>query len=171
MTKLYQLSEQYRIFNQYVENSLDSDEELTEDDLQTFIDTLESIEDSIQQKSLNVAKFIKNLQGDIDAYDKEIKRLTKAKKYLNNKVDGLKDYLLTQLQLANIKKVEGDTLKIKIQKNNPSAEIVNESAIPAQFRLSQPDKIQSKAILDALKQGQQVDGAVLVTDKEHLRIG
>lgn len=76
MSKLYELGEQYRVFNNFVDSAWDNDD-LTEDDLQLYIETLESIEDEISNKAENIAKFMKNIEGDIKALKEEEDRLAK----------------------------------------------------------------------------------------------
>jgi hypothetical protein len=169
MAKLYELSEQYRKFNELVDNGLSNDE-LTEDDLQMYIDTLDSIKDAIDGKCENIAKFLRNIEGDIDAYKSEEKRLAKKRKYLENKYDGLKGYMEQMLINANIKQVKAGNFNIRFQKSPSSVEVVDEASIPNEYKEPQPAKIVKKAILDDLKKGKVISGVLLVDDKEHLRI-
>lgn len=169
MPKLYELSEQYRKFNEYVENGLDN-EDLTEDDLELFIDTLDGIKDAIESKIENIVKFMKNIEGDVNAYKAEEQRLAKRRKYLENKIDGLKTYISQTLTNANIKKVNAGNFTVKFQKSPASVEVLHEGSVPEQYREPQPDKIKKKEILADLKLGKVVSGVVLVEDKEHLRI-
>ncbi|QSF43443.1 siphovirus Gp157 family protein [Paenibacillus tianjinensis] len=172
MPALYTLGEQYRVFNQYVDAAWDS-EDLTEDDLQSYIDTLESIEDEINSKVENITKFMKNIEGDIEAFKAEEARLARKRKYLENKHKGLKTYMQSVLEVNNIDKVNAGTFKVSIHKTNPSVGIIDEKLIPDTFKIPQEAKLDSKALLAALKKlkdGETIDGAVLVTDKKHIRI-
>lgn len=174
MAKLYTLAEQYRIFNEYVNNALDADGEdgfdLTDDDIQTYIDTMDAIQDTLAGKVENIVKFLKNMEGDIESFKKEEKRIATRRKYMENKHEGLKSYMANMLQMAGIKTIDAGNFRVKFQKNNPSVEVLNESQVPEQFREAQPDKILKTDILKALKDKQIIPGVVLVTDKEHLRI-
>jgi cell fate (sporulation/competence/biofilm development) regulator YmcA (YheA/YmcA/DUF963 family) len=169
MAKLYELAEQFRSFNEFVENALDS-EDITEDDLQMYIDTLEGIQCNVEDKVENIVKFLKNIEGDIKAYKAEEERLAKKRKYLNNKFEGLKEYTKQTLEFAKIDKLKVGTFNVRLQKNNPSVAIVNELVIPESYRTPQPDKINNAEILVALKLGAIIEGAMLVDDKRHLRI-
>ncbi|MGV6935906.1 siphovirus Gp157 family protein [Paenibacillus sp. CMM36] len=169
MSKLYELGEQYRLFNNFVDSAWDNDD-LTEDDLQLYIETLESIEDELSNKAENIAKFMKNIEGDIKALKEEEDRLAKKRKYLQNKVEGLKSYTQAVLEVNKIDKIDAGLFKVRLQKNPPSINIVNEKAIPNTYRIPQPDKIDTKGLLAAVKQGEVVEGVELVTDKKHLRI-
>lgn len=163
------LGEQYRVFNNFVDSAWDNDD-LTEDDLQLYIETLESIEDELSNKAENIAKFMKNIEGDIKALKEEEDRLAKKRKYLLNKVEGLKSYTQVVLEVNKIDKIDAGLFKVRLQKNPPSINIVNEKAIPNTYRIPQPDKIDTKGLLAAVKQGEVVEGVELVTDKKHLRI-
>ncbi|WP_339193884.1 siphovirus Gp157 family protein [Paenibacillus sp. FSL P4-0176] len=169
MSKLYDLGEKYRRFNDFVDAAWD-DEDLTEDDLQMYIETLESIEDEVSVKVENIVKFMKNIEGDIEAYKNEEKRLEKKRKYLQNKFDGLKNYMQTTLEIGNIDKVNAGTFKVKLQTNPPSINIIDPKKVPDKYKTAQDPKIDSKALLKDVKNGLEVEGAVLVTDKKHIRI-
>jgi predicted nuclease with TOPRIM domain len=168
MSKLYQLADQYLKFNEFVENALDSDG-LTEDDLQMFVDTLDSIQDELEGKVENIAKFLKNIEGDIKAYKSEEERLEKKRKYLTNKFDGLKAYTLNMLEMAKIEKVKAGTFNVRLQKNNPSVFYIDETLIPAIYKTPQPDKISGTDILNDLKSGIVVAGARIADEKKHIR--
>lgn len=169
MPKLYELTESYRKFNDYVNDALDS-EDLTEDDIQLYIDSLDAIQDTIEIKVENIAKFMKNIEGDIAAYKEEEKRLAKKRKYLENKFDGLKSYTQSTLESAKIEKVKAGTFNVRLQNNPPSVEIIDNKVIPAAYREAQPDKILNKEILADLKDGKIIDGARIADVKRHLRI-
>lgn len=169
MSKLYELGEQYRAFNQFVDAAWDRDD-LSEDDLQMYIETLESIQDEISVKVENIAKFMKNIEGDIKAFKEEEERLAKKRKYLQNKYDGLKSYTQSVLEVNKIDTVNAGIFKVKLQKNPPSLNILDESKVPDTYKIPQPAKIDSKAILADVKAGKNIEGVELVTDKKHLRI-
>ncbi|OPH61856.1 hypothetical protein BC351_01030 [Paenibacillus ferrarius] len=170
MPKLYDLAEDYKFFNQMVENALDSGEELTEDDLQMFIDTLDSLQDGLENKLENIVKFLRNIEGDIKAYKEEEKRLAQKRKYLESKFDGLKSYTQTVLEVNKIEKVKAGNFNVRLQANPASVKILDEKKVPVAYRVPQPDTIDSKGLLAALKGGKTIEGAELVTDKKHLRI-
>lgn len=169
MAKLYELAEQFRVCNEYVENALDSDD-VTEDDLQMYVDMLEGIQCNVEDKVENICKFLKNIEGDIKAYKAEEERFAKKRKYLTNKFDGLKEYTKQTLEFAKLDKLKAGLFNVRLQKNNPSVAIVNELIIPESYRTPQPDRINNAEILAALKQGIAIEGATLIDDKRHIRI-
>lgn len=167
--KLHELSKQYVDFNNYAEELLDN-EEVTEDDLQTLIDTLDGIKDSIEVKGENICKFLKYLEGNIKLFKEEEERLEKRRKTMTNTYEGLKNYTKSMLELANINKIQAGIFTIRLQKNPPSSEVYNEEELPKEYKIPQPDKIDNKKILADLKLGIEVHGARLKAESKHLRI-
>jgi predicted nuclease with TOPRIM domain len=153
--KLYELTDNYM---QLVELADQLDEE-------TFRDTLESIQDSIEDKVENTAKVIKSIEADVLAIKEEEKRLKERRQSLETKIDNIKDYLKEQLEKTGIDKVKRPTITVSIQNNPPKAEIVDEKTIPLTYKIPQPAKLNKKAILEAMKNGEKVPGAVLVQER------
>ena len=149
--KLYELTENYL---QLLEMAEDMDPELLRD-------TLESIQESIEDKAENTAKLIKSLEADVKAIKEEEKRLADRRKALEKKIENIKDYLREQLELAGIDKVKRPTITVSIQNNPPSVRVVNEELIPSHFMIPQPPKLDKKGILEKLKHGENVPGVEL----------
>lgn len=155
MTKLYELTESYM-------QLIDLSEQL---DPETFKDTLDAIQDSLEDKVENTAKVVKSLESDVTAIKEEEKRLKERRRVLETKIDSIKNYLKEQLELAGIDKVKRPTFTVSIQNNPPKAEIVDEKSIPLQFMIPQPAKVDKRAILEKLKSGEHVPGAALVQER------
>jgi predicted nuclease with TOPRIM domain len=153
--KLYELTDNYM---QLIELADQLDEE-------TFRNTLESIQDSIEDKVENTAKVIKSIEADVLAIKEEEKRLKERRQSLETKIDNIKDYLKEQLEKTGIDKVKRPTITVSIQNNPPKAEIVDEKTIPLTYKIPQPAKLNKKAILEAMKNGEKVPGAVLVQER------
>ncbi|MFI2856888.1 siphovirus Gp157 family protein [Paenibacillus sp. JSM ZJ436] len=169
MAKLYTLTEKYRAFNQFIDDVWDN-EGLTEDDMQMYIETLESIEDEISVKTENIVKLLKNIDSDIKALKDEEERLTKKRKALQNKHDNIKNYMKTMLESSDKNTVNAGLFKVRLQKSNPSLNVIDATLIPDTYKIAQDPKIDSKGILAAVKNGEKIDGVQLITDKKHLVI-
>jgi uncharacterized protein YlxW (UPF0749 family) len=148
--KLYELTTNYLSLMEMAE----------EMDTDTLKDTLESIEEEINDKAENIAKLIKNLNADVDALKIEEKRLADRRKSLENKVTHLKEYLQNQLEVAGLDKVKRPTLTISIQNNPPSVKVLDEKLL-SDYMIPVEPKLDKKAILTALKEGMEVSGAEL----------
>lgn len=157
--KLYELTENYL-------RVLELAEEMEPELLR---DTLESIQESIEDKAENTAKLIKSLEADVKAIKEEEKRLADRRKALEKKIENIKDYLQEQLELAGIDKVKRPTITVSIQNNPPSVRVVNEELIPSHFMIPQPPKLDKKGILEKLKNGENVPGVELAQGRS-LRI-
>lgn len=153
--KLYELTANY---NQLLEMA----EEL---DFETFRDTLESVQEAIEDKAENVAKLIKCLEVDAKAIKEEEQRLSDRRRTIENRITNVKEYLQNQMEVAGIDKVKRPTLTVSIQNNPPSVEIADESLIPFDYMIPQPSKIDKKAILTALKDGLIIEGCSMKQGK------
>src|SRR5699024_5450053 len=99
--KLYELSQNYN--NLY---DLLIDEDIP---VEVIEEGLGEIEDKIEIKFENIAKLLTSLEGNIDTFKKEEKRLNQRRKVMENKVKSLKDYMLNQLEFMERNKIEGET--------------------------------------------------------------
>lgn len=153
--KLYELTENYA-------KLLEMAEEM---DTDAIVDTLEALQEAIEDKAENIAKLIRNLEADVKVIRDEEKRLAERRQVIENKVERLKSYLQEQLEIAGIDKVKRPTITVAIQKNPPSVDIIDETLIPADFLIPQPAKIDKKSILERLKNGEEVPGVVLKQTK------
>ncbi|QWU14308.1 virus Gp157 [Paenibacillus sophorae] len=165
--KLYELMDKYTLLNQYIEDALDGD--LDDDNLQTLLDSLESIEDMIEVKVENTTKLLKNIESEIKIYKDEEERLAKKRKTLQCRYDGIKAYVQSLLEANGIEKVNAGIFKVRLQKNPPSINVLDEKKIPEVYKIPQPAKVDTKTLLADAKAGKIVDGVELITDKKHLR--
>ncbi|MFF2834281.1 siphovirus Gp157 family protein, partial [Cellulosimicrobium cellulans] len=154
--KLYELTDKYRKFNDYANEMLEED--MTEDDIQTLIDNLEAIDDLIENKCENTAKLMKNIESDIKALKEEEERLSKRRKVLQNKHDGIKNYMQSMLEVSGINSVNAGLFKVRLQVNPPSLNVVNPKAIPDTYKIAQDPKIDTKSLLAAVKKGEVIEG-------------
>jgi hypothetical protein len=149
VTKLYELTQNYMELLGMVD-SLDEE---------TFKDTLSAIEEALEDKVENTAKFVRCLDGDIEAIKAEEKRLADRRRALETKVGNCKSYLQEQLEFAGIDKIKRPTVTVSIQANPPSAFILDESLIPSDYMIAQAPTIDKRSILKALKEGEFIPGA------------
>jgi predicted nuclease with TOPRIM domain len=161
MPKLYELTGQYRNLVELLDDpAIDG---------QVVLEAAIGIEAELTDKAQNIAKLLKNIDSDIEAVKCEKKRLAEMQSALENKYDNLKIYLETNLKQANLKKIAG-IVPLAFRKCPPSVEIIDPNLLPPECVIvkKEPDK---KAIKELLMNGHPVNGAVLVTDKEYLKVG
>jgi replicative superfamily II helicase len=153
--KLYELAQNYAQLMEMAEE-MESD---------ALVDTLESLQDAIEDKVENIAKLIKNLEADVKIIKEEEQRLADRRRSIESKVARLKEYLQEQLEVAGLQKVKRATITVAIQNNPPSVEIADEKLIPSEFMIPQNPKIDKQAILERLKNGEMVPGCSLKQTK------
>lgn len=136
-----------------------------EPDAQKAADILECIGGALQDKLGNVALYVRTLDANRDMVEQEIARLTIIKDSLSVKRATLVKRMDDAMAAAGITEVAHPLLTIKRKKNPPACEIYNEALLPAQYMVQpeppapKPDK---RAILAALKAGEQIEGARIV---------
>lgn len=138
-------------------------------DPEVMKDTLDSIEDAIENKAENIAKLIRNLESDVSAYKEEEDRLKTKRQATENKVKWLKTYLEDNMKLTGKTKFKSGMFNFAIQKNPASVNITDEKIIPGEFLIQQPPKVDKTSLKEILKRGIEVPGAEL-KQTEGLRI-
>lgn len=154
MQTLYELTEQYRELLELAE----------ENDSSAFQDTLESLEDAIEDKAEKMAYVMQEIDGDIKLLGDEIKRLQGRKKSLESNLKRMKDYLLDELEKLDKPKVKTARFTIYTQNNPESIEIENEELIPDRYKIPKYT-IDRKGIKESLRNGQAIEGVRLTQTK------
>ena len=95
----------------------------------------------------------------------EIKRLNALKKPLVNSIDRLKNNLSQAMQMFEVTELKTPLLKINFRKSE-SVEVTDIDLLDADFVKTTITKAADKvAIKEAIKSGENVQGAVLVTNQ------
>ena len=163
MSRLYELTGAYARVLSIMEES-DAPEEW---DL-----ALEDLRDGIEAKAENIARLVRVLESDADAFEAEAKRLTSRAKARTSQVARLKDYLKMNLVFVGLEKVKGILFTVSLQDSPPACQIVELAAIPAEYRVVIPEtwRPDARAIIDAWKESQvQIPGTEVIQSK-HIRI-
>lgn len=159
----------YEIAQQYHELETLSDPDLPEEVVR---DTLESLGGELKDKAIGIAQFIRNIEASAETIDAAAEAMHMRAVRQKNLADRIKAYLLANMQLTGITKVECPYFTISIHKNPESVNFAQDAVIPEKFMVipepppPRPDKAKIKA---ALKAGETVDGCWL-SQGEHLRI-
>ena len=159
MAKLYELSTGYKNIEYLLENGEDNEE---------LAAVLNSLDAEIEDKAENIAKLIKNYEADIEAFKTEEKRIAERRRTLENDVKRLKEYLFNNMKLTGKTKFKKGTFSFNIAKNPASVEITNVDIISSDYK-TYTEVLDRKAILQDLKDGKDVQGAIL-KQSESLRI-
>lgn len=145
---LYEMTDNYKAVLEMAQNP-DIDE-------QAIKDTLESIQGDIKEKADGYAKVIKELDWETDKLTAEIKRLTDRKNTIQNNIAYMKQSLKEAMTVTGNLKFRTDLFSFNIQKNPPTLIVDNEETIPSKYLIPQEPKIDKKAIIDFIKNGNKV---------------
>ena len=153
---LYELNQNFNNLIEVLENTEDENiKELIKKSMdQLTLETNEKIE--------NIIKYIKNLEAEAEALEKESKRLNDRKVKTLKKVDNLKNYLKDFTNTLDSKKYHTGIFNISIRKNAASVVIDNEFLVPDKFCKTEViRKVDKAALKEKLKAGEVIEGVKL----------
>lgn len=158
MSSIYQLNQEMMIL-------LDLDQ-----DDQAVQDTIEGLQMMVEEKCVNIIKYIKHLEDESEKIKTEIERLKSMEVDTNKQIDRLKDSVLNAMQINDLDKIDDSIYPIKKTKPRQSVDVFDESLIPTQFVKEKVTRTISKTdITKAIKAGEDVGGARLVDGKAGLK--
>ena len=156
--RLYELSSDYL-------NALDELSELDDLPVEAIADTLEGLAGAWEDKALNVARYIRNLEAETTAIEEAKKRMEVRARSTANKAMRMRDYLKTELEKTGLQPKAPD-VAVRLQNNPPSVVLDDETRIPEDYRRTQVVSTILKAeIAAAIKAGKEITGAHLEQSK------
>lgn len=160
MSNLFDLTQNYKQVYDLISEGEESE---------VYIDTLDSVDEAIEDKADGYAGVIRQLESDNDGLTKEIKRLQDRKKSNDNGISRLKENLQLMMQQTGKTKFKTNLNAFGIQKNPASLNILDEKKIPKKYFIEQEPKLNSQILKKEIKDGVEIEGAELV-QTESLRI-
>ena len=153
---LYELTNEYQVAMEFI-----TDPENEIDDI-TIADTLESLEGTLQDKMLNVGRFIDSIESMAEKIKENESKQKHRRISLENKAEKLRDYLINSMFNTGFTKVSASDIALSIA-NLPGKVIVDdEDEIPDEYFREQHVRIVSKQdISNAIKSGDTIPGCHL----------
>lgn len=163
--KLYEITENYRTLF----DTFDDCDDLSDDEVQAYLDTLESLEGDFDIKAENIACFIKELNGEVDMLAAELRSLKARKLAKEHLAERLKNMLVNSMQVIGIKKIDRPHAKLSLRNNAESAicdigdkafekwAIENNAKDVLKFK----PELSKTALKEALKNGKEFPGVHL----------
>ena len=161
---LYNIADNIRVLADLV------NEEGTDFDEQTIADTLEGLEGDLTQKADQIGKLVKMLSRQADMCELEAKRLGDRSDKLRKRAESVTAYLHACMNVAGVRKVENGLFNIAIRKTPDVVELDEELLPKRWFRERITEAPDRRGILAAVKAGEEIRGATLVTNREKLYI-
>lgn len=160
MTALFDIAREYR----------EAADKLADLDLppEAIEDTLESLSGDLEAKAQNTAFVIRNLEASAAAIKEAEAQMAARRKAIENRAARVRDYLLANMMVAGIQKIECPYFRMSVRDNPPAVEIYEPGLIPAEYMRQpeppppSPDKT---AIKEALRAGVDVPGCKLTIGK------
>lgn len=156
MTALYQLASEYQeAAERLAESGLDD---------QTISDTLEGIAGDIEEKAIQIAKLVRNIEAESSAIREAVDAMVKRANAADARAANLREYLRQNLLQAGIKKVSCPYFVISVKSTPASVVIDDEQLIRGDLMVwppAPPPRPDKRAIAAALKAGEEVQGAHL----------
>jgi len=132
-----------------------------QEDEQILKDTLNSINDALEDKADGYVAVIKSLETDNNAIDEEIKRLKQRKTSNENGIKRLKETLQQVMEETGKEKFKTALNSYSIANNPPSLEVKDKNIVPKEFFTEQEPKLNKKELLKAVKEGLEIKGIEL----------
>ena len=157
MANIFQITSEFRD----LENALiESGGELTPE----LESALKLNSEQLQQKGQGYGYLIKGMEYDVDVIDTEIKRLQEMKRVRQNAIERLKTTLKIAMELTGLQEIKTPTLKVSFRKSE-AVQVDDVALLDEKFiRVKTLKEADKTAIKEAIKAGESVTGAVLVTN-------
>lgn len=154
MAKLYELTDYYRNLEALLDNP-----DIPQEEIQKSLNELTG---DITEKFESIAKIIRGKECDVEGYKKEEKRLNARRITAENQIEFLRNYIFDSMRALDEQEIKGNVFTLKLRKSPPTVKIINQEAIPEQYYIPQPGKLDKKAMLDDLKANKTIDGVEMV---------
>ena len=162
--RLFDLTQQYLSLTR-----LDDADEIPEEVIR---DTLEALGGDIETKCVAIGRFILDMQASAQVCKETAKAMAQRAERLAKRADSIKHYMLLQLQLMDLKRIQTPDLTIRRQNSPPTVVITDGITVPEEYMAypppppPHPDK---KLLKAALQAGKDIPG-VFIEQGEHIRI-
>lgn len=153
---LYEMSDQYQFL---IHDLYDPETGVVDENA---LEKLNSLQDSIENKCINITKLFKSIELTQDMIKAEKDRLAQREKAFKNQVARLKEYLQTNMERCEIKKIECPEFTIGLQKNPPAVEVLSEDEVPHDYDKCPKRELDISKIKEDLQNGVVIPGVRLV---------
>ena len=171
-TRLWELSEEIRELENTI-SAIADDETLTEEDredkLQEMFAQWLSAGESFKQKAEQVARYIRHQEALAAARKEEAKRIRELASQANNQATRLRQYLVNQMVMSGVDRIDGVTTKISLRKKQPQVLLkTSPEELPVEYvRVThKPDLTKIRAALKTDTEG-EIDWASFSEDLEY----
>jgi hypothetical protein len=123
----------YELTQEYTEALDFLTDPANEIDKQCIADTIESLDGALDQKILNVGRFISTIEAEAEAIEAVELRQRNRRQTLENKSAWLRDYLISSMSATGHTALKAADIALTLAKLPASVQILDETLIPPQF--------------------------------------
>lgn len=158
--KLYDITQSYReLFDAF-----DTADDLTDEEIEAYFDTLEAIEGDFEIKAENIACFIKELTAESEMLKAEMASLRARKQVKDNLIKRLKTMLIDGMSAIDKRKIDRPRAKLSLKQNPESADVGDEKEFIIWAQTHDRDDLLSygkptvakTAVMQAIKDGTEL---------------
>ena len=164
MATIYELTDDWKRLMEYIEDP-DVDQDV-------LLDAWLDLDEELEAKADGYAKIMAEEKARADALKAESDRLTARRKAIESNLERLKRALEQMMESTGKTKFKTELFSFGIQKNPPTVKIKDADAVPIDYMVPQPMKVDMTAVknyLKSLKEGETCEWASL-EQGESLRI-
>jgi len=143
--------------------------DVVEDDAE-MIETAIEGETSLKEAISAAVDRILELDAHEEAIAAQVKALNERKERFTHQSDRIKAAIHVAMGQAELRKLELPQATLSVRAVPPKAEITDESMLPSRFWKSSAPTLDRKLLLETLKSGESVPGAVLSNGSETLSL-
>ena len=131
-------------------------------DKENYSEIMLFLKEEIKKKSSSIIQYIQNIQALNKSAKEEADRLQKLIKTRSNKLERLKSYLVTTLQVLEAKKIETDLGSYGLRRSS-AVDVYDITALPEEFvRVTEERKANKEKIKEYIKANGELKGARIV---------
>jgi hypothetical protein len=179
--KLYETVDALNVVREWIyenDEAIRAAEGALPDELAALLDTAEI---DFKGKAENVALFIRELIANAKAVREERDRLDSRVKHYERAAESLKAYLKINMELADVPKVEGKLVTVRLQKSPPAVKVLLDQDTLGRMRAELHTALFVKTIPESFtvdtdyakavwKNGGELPQGIEVTQGQHVRI-
>lgn len=124
----------YKIANEYQEILSKTFDEETGEINENAVALLEIVKDSMNEKGIAVASYIKNIQAEKKAIAEAKEEMALRESRLNKRIDYLTQYLQSNMERCGINEIKSPWFVIKLKKCPLSVNVINENLITNNYK-------------------------------------
>jgi len=134
--------------------------------------TLEAMQQPWREKVINIARLVKNLGGELAAYEQHEAAIKLRRSRIEKQVDQLKSYLRENMERLGETSVEEGTIKVRLCRNSQPTVVLQELGlhnVPSAFVIHPEPILDKRKCLEHHKRGEQITGVEFLVG-HHVRI-